>query len=188
MRLDGRIVLSVVAAIVLPLWFHGTAAVAKPPGAPPNLAGAHGFDFEFGQWRVHHRVLRPDGTWVEFEGTSVDRPIMGGAANVEDNVFHRAGGDTRGVAMRAYDAKLDEWAIWWVDGRNPLASLDPPVRGRFTDGVGTFYADGILNGKQTRTRYIWSKITPASARWEQALSEDGGKTWDTNWIMEFRRK
>jgi len=39
----------------------------------------------------------------------------------------------------------------------------------------------------TRTRYMWSKITPTSAQWEQAFSTDEGKTWDTNWIMTFKR-
>jgi hypothetical protein len=30
--------------------------------------------------------------------------------------------------------------------------------------------------------------TPDSCRWEQAYSADGGKTWETNWIMEFTRQ
>ncbi len=33
----------------------------------------------------------------------------------------------------------------------------------------------------------WSDITPTLARWEQAFSPDGGKSWETNWIMEFTR-
>ena len=49
------------------------------------------------------------------------------------------------------------------------------------------YADGILNGKSIRTRYTWSKITATSAHWEQALSSDAGKTWETNWYMDFTR-
>ena len=39
-----------------------------------------------------------------------------------------------------------------------------------------------------RTRYTWSQITDKSARWDQALSYDAGKTWDTNWLMEFKRQ
>jgi hypothetical protein len=30
-------------------------------------------------------------------------------------------------------------------------------------------------------------MTPTTCRWEQAFSDDGGKTWEVNWIMEFRR-
>jgi hypothetical protein len=160
-------------------------------GARTSLAqdtsSLHGFDFEVGHWRVHHRVKRADG-WHEFDGTSVNWPLMHGYGNVEDNDFNRPTGVTHGVALRAYDAKTGLWAIWWVDSRDPHLPMDPPVKGRFDGGVGTFYSDGLINGKPTRTRYIWSRITPKSARWEQAFSTDSGKTWDTNWIMEFQRR
>ena len=89
--------------------------------------------------------------------------------------------------MRTFDKKTGLWAIWWVDSRDPHAALDPPVKGRFVDGVGTFYADGIVNGKPQRTRYTWSHITGTSAQWDQAFSDDNGATWDTNWIMKFER-
>ncbi len=112
---------------------------------------------------------------------------MNGTMNVEDNVFHRATGISRGVALRAYDEKTGQWAIWWVDSRNPHAPVDPPMLGRFENGVGTFYSDGMLEGKPARTRFIWSHITPTSARWEQAFSFDAGKTWRIDWIMEFER-
>jgi hypothetical protein len=26
-----------------------------------------------------------------------------------------------------------------------------------------------------------------AARWEQAFSDDGGATWETNWTMDFAR-
>ena len=39
-----------------------------------------------------------------------------------------------------------------------------------------------------RVRYVWSEITPSSARWEQAFSVDDGETWETNWIMELARQ
>jgi hypothetical protein len=63
--------------------------------------------------------------------------------------------------------------------------MDPPMKGGFNNGVGTFYGDIMLNGKPVPLRFIWSNITSTSARWEQAVSFDEGKTWDTNWIMTF---
>jgi hypothetical protein len=63
------------------------------------------------------------------------------------------------VAPRAYDPKTGQWAIWWIDGRNPFGAVDPPVKGRFKDGVGTFLADDTLRNKPIKVRFTWSHIT-----------------------------
>jgi hypothetical protein len=149
----------------------------------------HDFDFLAGDWRVHHRVKQPIGVdeWSEFDGTSGNRALIDGSVNVEEHRFERPAGVSFGVALRAYDPATAQWAIWWIDGRTPHGAMDPPVMGRFENGVGTFYSDGTVDGKPIRVRFIWSGITPTSARWEQAYSADGGRTWETNWIMEFRR-
>jgi len=172
--------------------FGGADATAPGPSAPspaqssPQRDGARDFDFQRGEWRVQHRVKR-QGTWIEFGGTCRNRALIDGSANVEEHTFSRPAGTTYGIALRAYDAKAGQWAIWWVDSRDPLGPLDPPVKGRFEDGVGTFYSDYIADGKSMRVRYVWSHLTANSAHWEQATSSDGGKTWDTNWTMEFER-
>jgi len=103
-------------------------------------SGAHGFDFEVGDWRVHHRIKRPTGEWYEFDGTCSLRTLMGGAANVEEHVFVRPTGTTYGVAMRAYDAEKDHWSIWWVDSRY-MSLMGEPAIGRFENGVGNFYSE-----------------------------------------------
>ena len=170
------------------LLFATTDDVVSATADTGPAAGPHGFDFEFGAWRVHHRIKRAsDGGWTEFDGTCTDHGLMDGSANVEEHRFDKPNGVTWGVAMRAFDPKSATWAIWWIDGRDPHGALDPPVKGRFENGVGTFYSDGVINDKPVRTRYVWSAITHDSARWEQAYSYDAGKSWDTNWIMDFRR-
>jgi len=161
---------------------------APTPTMAENLAGVHDFDFLFGDWKVHHRTLRAGTTtWVEFEGTSSTRPVMGGAGNLEDNVLYRPSGTYRAAALRAYDPATGQWAIWWCDGRMPHGPIDPPVKGGFEKGVGRFYSDDTLNGQPIRVRYIWTVIAADSARWEQAYSKDAGQTWETNWTMDFTR-
>ncbi|MGH8189369.1 MAG: DUF1579 domain-containing protein [Steroidobacteraceae bacterium] len=153
-----------------------------------DLSGKHGFDFEVGAWRVHHRRIQADTKqWVEFDGTLNHRLILDGSANLEEHLLNAPSGQYRAAALRSYDAKKDEWSIWWLDSRYPARPLDPAVKGRFENGVGKFYSDYEVDGKPVRGRFIWSHITPTSARWEQAASSDGGKTWQTNWIMELRR-
>lgn len=156
-----------------------------------DLSGLHAFDDRVGNWLTHHRRLKErlagSHEWVEFDGTQTEWALMDGYANTDENVFHMPGGDYRGVTLRAYDPKSGQWAIWWLDGRNPSGTLDPPVKGRFDNGVGTFYSDDTLRGKTVRVRFTWSHITHEGAHWEQAFSPDGGKTWETNWITDFRR-
>jgi hypothetical protein len=108
---------------------------------------------------------------------------------MDEYLLHKQTATYRAVALRAYDPVKDEWSIWWLDQRYPAGRLDPPMKGRFDNGVGIFYGDYVAaDGRPHRTRFIWSRISPNSAHWEQADSADGGKTWDTNWIMDFRRR
>ena len=187
-----------VALLSVGLAVPGLMAAQSSPGSGEKTStkenevpGVHDFDFLVGHWQVHHRKLKErlaqNHEWVEFEGTLASQPLMGGYANVDDDVFEVPGGTYRGVAPRSFDAKSQQWSIWWIDSRTPLAPLDPPVRGSFHNGVGTFYADDTFNGKPVRIRFIWSKITPTSCHWEQAFSPDAGKTWETNWVQDLKR-
>jgi hypothetical protein len=156
-----------------------------------DLSGLRDFDFLVGEWRVQHRRLKErlanNHEWVEFDGTCRNLPLMDGWGNVDDNRINIPGDNYHGVGLRSYDSKTGQWAIWWVDSRTAHGTVDPPVKGKFANGVGTFYADDTLRGKPIRVRFTWSKITATSAHWEQAFSPDGGQTWEVNWTMEFRR-
>jgi hypothetical protein len=151
----------------------------------------HDFDFFFGCWTVKHRQLKRrlagSTEWIAFGGTCTTRPILGGAGNMDDNVIAKADVAYRAATLRTFDAAADAWAIWWFDGRTPHGRVDPPMIGRFMDGIGTFFADGHYDGTPITVRFVWSHITATSCRWEQAFSPDGGKSWETNWIMDFVR-
>jgi hypothetical protein len=106
-------------------------ASTKPAGIVADPKGVRDFDFERGEWRVHHRVKRAgQNEWTEFEGTCRNRELIDGSANVEEHTFVRPSGVTYGIAMRAFDSKSEQWAIWWVDGRDPHGTLDPPPQSR----------------------------------------------------------
>ncbi|MGH9535418.1 MAG: hypothetical protein ACRD2E_11225 [Terriglobales bacterium] len=141
-----------------------------------------------GGWSVEHRRLRRrlagDSAWDEFAGICESLPILGGLGQVDDNFLDLPGGASRAVTLRRFDPSIGRWSIWWGDGRT--GRLDPPVQGRFEAGVGTFSGVDTLEGRTLQVRYIWSEMSPASARWEQAFSADRGAHWETNWIMQFR--
>jgi hypothetical protein len=149
------------------------------------------FDFLVGRWRVHHRRLKSRlahcTEWEEFGGTSDLRLLMNGHGTIDENVIELPAGSYRAVTLRSYDASTREWAIWWLDGRDPHR-MDVPMKGRFDhDGVGRFFADETFNSHPIRVRFLWSDITPSTCRWQQAFSPDGGATWETNWVMDFTR-
>src|ERR1039458_2082280 len=59
--------------------------------------------------------------------------------------------------------------------------------GEFKNGRGEFFDQETLNGRGIFVRFVISDITPDSCRFEQAFSEDGGKTWEVNWIATDTR-
>jgi hypothetical protein len=153
-----------------------------------DQSGGADFDFLFGIWSVAHSRLTERLTgctdWQTFGGTCSVWPILGGRGNADDNLLHLPDGDYRAATLRSFDPATARWAIWWLDGRNPH-HLDVPVIGRFTDGVGEFFADDTLRDMPIRVRFRWSRTDTASPRWDQAFSRDAGGTWETNWVMDF---
>jgi len=59
--------------------------------------------------------------------------------------------------------------------------------GEFKNGRGEFYDQETLDGRAILVRFVISDITPDSCRFEQAFSDDGGRTWEVNWIATDTR-
>ena len=153
-----------------------------------TIAGtARDFDFWMGSWSCRNRRLRErlagSDDWDEFESTVVARPILDGLGNEDEFRTDYAGGFV-GMSFRFFDPERKRWSIYWADTRRS-GELDPPVFGGFSGDTGVFEGDDTFDGRPIRVRFIWSGITTPTPRWEQAFSEDGGETWETNWIMDF---
>lgn len=159
----------------------------QPPVEPD---GPSDFDFFVGEWTVEHKRLKARLTgcteWDRFKGSCSVQKILGGFGNIDDNLIELPEGTYRAATLRAFDPGSRTWSIWWLDARAP-GSLDVPVVGSFENGVGTFLANDTLNGRPIVVRFVWTSPQAENPRWEQAFSPDGGKTWETNWVMVFTR-
>ena len=124
--------------------------------------------------------------WTEFDGLSSTVKTLGGFGNLEDNVLYFPEGSFRALALRSFCMKSDTWSIWWLDARNPT-TLDVPVVGKFSNHIGVFFADDLLDGQAIEVRFTWTVTPGENPRWDQAFSKDQGRTWETNWMMDFVR-
>jgi len=169
-------------------------AQANPVAAAQTAAerrdGQHDFDFELGTWKIHlKQLMHPltgSTTWVEFDGTSVTRSVWNGRANLEEFEVDSPTGHIEGLTLRLYDPNAHQWSLYWANSRTGTMG-GPPNIGEFKGGRGEFYSQDTLNGRTILVRYVWSGITPTSAHFEQSFSDDGGKTWEVNWITDQNR-
>lgn len=183
-----RIALAVALAIAAA---SGAAVAGTAPAAAPAVRdGQRDFDFMHGNWNIKLKKLKKplsgSKEWLEFSGTTHCRPLWDGKANIEEGVFITPDG-TRidGITLRTYSPATGEWRLYWANQK--VGVMDPPQVGVFKNGVGEFYATDTLEGRQILVRFVWSRITPKTAHFEQAFSTDGGKTWEVNWITDSTR-
>lgn len=154
--------------------------------------GKHDFDPLVGTWRARLRILAHplsgSNTWVEYEGTQITRKIWGGRGNLDEFSAHSAStnADIEGLTVRLYNAQTHEWSIYWESTKKGAFYL-PATVGHFTNGRGEFYHEEEYEGRPIFVRYVWSDITPTSARFEQAFSADGGRSWEANSIDVLTR-
>jgi hypothetical protein len=96
-------------------------------------------------------------------------------------------GHIEGMTVRTYNPKSHQWSIYWANQANGVFSL-PATVGKFDgNGRGEFYDQEDFNGRNIFVRFVWTVLSADTTRWEQAFSADGGKTWETNWIITGTR-
>jgi hypothetical protein len=157
-------------------------------GSDPNRDGDHDFDFEIGSWKTElSRLVSPlsgSSEWVEYEGTTVVRPIWDGLANLVELDVTGSAGRIQALSLRLYEPASRLWSLHSASVRG---GMSPPAVGAFTDGRGEFRSEESLDDRSILVRFVISDITPASCHFEQAFSDDGGETWEVNWIATDTR-
>jgi hypothetical protein len=152
--------------------------------------GQHDFDFELGSWKIHLKRLEHPLTgstkWVEFDGTSVTRKVWDGRAELEQFETDGKAGHIEGLTLRLYNPQSHQWSLYWATSKTGAIGL-PASIGEFKDGRGEFLDQEPYNGRAILVRLVWSQITSTSAHSEQSFSDDGGRTWEVNWITDQTR-
>jgi hypothetical protein len=170
------LLLSVLAVAWQPI--HGVAQQQRD--------GRHDFDWEIGTWKTHlKRRVQPltgSNEWVDYEGTTVVRKVWDGRANLVELEVEGPAGRIEGLSLRLYNPESRQWSLNFANSSG--GTLFVPTIGEFKQGRGEFYNQETLNGRAILVRFVISDVTPNSARFEQSFSDDGGKTWEANWIAE----
>lgn len=167
-------------------------ALGEEPKAAVQHDGRHDFDFEIGHWKARVRTLAHRlahaNDWDELSGTVVTRalPMLEGwnesEMRVDSPTTHK---HIEILAVRLYNPNTRQWAIYGSSIKTGV--FDPPMIGQFHDGRGELYSQDTWEGRAIYVRFIWQSIDRDRTHFEQAFSDDGGKTWETNWIYDGQR-
>jgi len=156
----------------------------KTAAAPERRDGARDFDFEIGTWNTRlKRLVHPlsgSDEWAEYTGTTVVSKVWNGRANLVELVADGPAGHFEGASLRLYNPESRQWSLNFANARSGTLSL--PTIGEFKDGRGVFFNQDSLNGRAILVRFLIIPIDARTIRFEQAYSDDIGKTWETNWI------
>lgn len=189
-EITRRRLMQTAAGVALAQLAPDVLAQASPPtastAAPPTPGKPGDFNFLAGEWKISHRRLKDAAskTWDEFSGEATCWTILGGVGSVEE--LRIPARNFSGMGLRLLDVEKKVWSDFWVNAKSGVLTT-PGTTGSFEKGVGTFEADDEDAGKPIKVRGVWDRITPTSCRWYQEISNDGGKTWQLQWTMDWRR-
>jgi uncharacterized protein DUF1579 len=138
-------------------------------------------DFWVGEW---------DLTWPgqnageTAHGTNSIKRILDGCV-VQENFSAGESGGLRGTSVSIFDAKSGHWKQTWVD--NQGGYLD--FVGDYKDGQMILQRNAVRpDGTHVVQRMVWKNITTNEFDWSWESSADGGKTWQVNWPIHYKRK
>jgi hypothetical protein len=191
-RIAARMALAALVLAPIPFQALSTENTATQNSAAPTAErdGSHDFDPLLGSWKFHlKRRLKPltgSNTWVDFEGTGVCRAIYDGS-QIDQVDLSGPDGRIEGLTLRTYNPTSHQWRLYWANKK--VGVLDPPQIGEFKNGVGEFFAQDTqytIDKKAILVRFRWTNLN-TTPHFEQSFSDDGGTTWEVNWITDQTR-
>ena len=151
--------------------------------------GQHDFDWQLGSWKIHMQRLQHPLTgstnWTELDGNVVVRKVWDGRANLAEIVTNGPSGHLEFLSLRLYNPQSHQWSLNFASSNS--GTLGVPMIGEFKNGRGEFYDQETFNGRMILVRFVFTADSADSTRDEQSFSEDGGKTWEVNWINTATR-
>jgi hypothetical protein len=172
-----------------PVLAQTDSSAAKAQGTSSERDGQHDFDPLIGTWKYHlKRRLNPltgSDKWIEFDGTGACFKIWDGRAQLDTIEVDGPTGHIEGLTLRTYNPQSHQWRLYWANSKTGI--MDPPQVGEFKNGRGEFFAQDTINGKVILIRFVWTEMNSSSPHFEQSFSDDGGKTWEVNWITDQTR-
>jgi hypothetical protein len=162
----------------------GAGPQGPAPAANAQRDGSHDFDWDIGVWKTQQRrrlhPLTGSSTWVDYHGTDIVRNLWTGA-NTGMIEADGPAGHLEIFTIRLYNPDSHQWGIAFT---NPAAGvMSPTLTGGFRNGRAEFYDQEPYKGRQIFVRFAISDITASTCRFEQSFSDDGGKTWEVNFIV-----
>jgi len=163
--------------------------IAAALAAPAPRDGRGDFEFEIGGWRTQLRKLvhplSGSTTWVEYAGTTTVTKVWNGRANLVELEVDGPQGHLEGLSLRLYSPDAHQWSLNFSNSAS--GTLSPPVYGEFRNGRGEFFGQDTLGPRAILVRFVITPQGPDSIRFEQAFSDDAGKSWEVNWIATDTR-
>lgn len=156
-------------------------AAAKPAPDPCVAPEQKQLEFWVGDW---------DLTWPgEKQGqtdhgtNSIHRSLNG--CVVQENF---SGGDAmhlRGMSVSLFDTRAGKWKQTWVDNEGEYLDFV----GEFKDGQMILARDAVRPDRtKVIQRMVFKNITANEFDWSWEFSKDGGKTWEVQWPIHYKRK
>jgi hypothetical protein len=171
-----------IAPLALLVLLLATSTSAQQPAPPSCTSAEHKqLDFWVGDW---------DLTWPGAKagemahGSNSIKRILDGCV-VQESFSAGDSGHLRGTSVSMYDAAAHKWKQTWVD--NEGGYLD--FVGGMAGGEMFFQREAVKrDGSKFLQRMIWRNVTAGEFDWSWESSNDGGKSWQVQWPIHYKRK